>query len=107
MDPQMGGIPNEMRDKFMTDSIKNNMETMGDLKKGFFKELMTETPDYDKLEELKIKMAVQSETMSNCMSDKIIEVRKTSTLEQTKKYQAMFDRHTKRFRERNHKPRRK
>lgn len=101
MEGPMGINHDEMRDRFMNETIRNNMKAMGDLKKDFFEELMKETPDYDRLEKLKVEMAEQSRTMSDCFSNKIIEIRKSSTLEETKRFQAMFDRHAERFQKRN------
>ncbi len=84
-----------MKDKFMSESLRNNMDRMDELKSAFFKELMKDEPSYTKLDSIKLVMNKNSEDLSNCISEKLIEVRKNSSPEEIKKRREMFKRHLK------------
>ncbi|MBN2830196.1 MAG: periplasmic heavy metal sensor [Candidatus Cloacimonetes bacterium] len=99
-------FPPAIKDKIMCSEVRDAMQAMGDLKRTFFDEMMKEKPDYDKLEKLKGEMSNQSQLMEQVFADRIIEVRKTIGQEEAQKYREMFEHHTNKFHDRNHKPRR-
>jgi hypothetical protein len=96
-------FPPELKDRIMCPEVRETMHVMGELKKSFFDEMMNENPDYEKLEKLKGEMSLHSQKMEQVFADRIIEVRKTIGQKEAQKYREMFEHHTKKFREKNHK----
>ncbi len=86
-------LPHEMKKKLMSTEIKDNICTIEGLKKQFFQELMKDNPSYTKLDSLKTMMSDRSQVLSESFSSKLIEIRKSSSIEETKKYRDAFDGH--------------